>query len=209
MENNTTSPVLSTDTESLAVISAILPSFYSYIKEDSNVIKFLLPLQKSGNKKAGEIINYLLGEVPAYIHYKSLYEYGNYNGDHNTAYNLSWTDFQIEYLGKVGTFVSFDFEALLEKEIKQCMIQRYVINCRHPHTFRKEFLLKEVSAWVETKGYKLRRSDPVKNKGLLDPYVKISHQFFDSRPSEDYPQNEWCNLTKHVRGKCSIQLLPL
>ncbi len=208
---NTQFPTLDSSPESLELINAFIPEFFGYLKTKAGAVDSLLLMHRNGNQKAAQIISYLVGASPVvYIpadskNHKSLYQ-SWYTGQ--ATYNITWSDLKINDSDKNNMFVVFDFEVLFEEAVGYSYIRRSILDARETN-FRKHFLLEEISDAVKKKGFKLRRSNPKKDNGLLAPYVKIELNFLDWTENPEYPGDKKRGLGKRVQGKCSIQLLLL
>lgn len=211
---NTTYPTLDLDEQSFEIIKTFIPEFYEYLRLKPQAVNSLMALHRDGNDKAGEIITYLVGTPKSPLaliedsQSKDLYD-RKYPGP--TTYSLTWSAFRIEDSDKSNMRIEFDLEALFKKETEVQYAKWYFIDAKEGSAFRENFLLNEVSEWLKEKGFKLRRSNPIKNNGLLKPYVKVELTPTNPIPNKEYPEREpeiW-GSTKEFTGKCSIQILSI
>jgi hypothetical protein len=213
MENRTYPP-LDLDEQSFEIVKAFIPEFYEYLRLKPQAVSSLMALHRGGNDKAGEIITYLVGTPNSPLaliegsHSKEIFE-KKWPGP--ATYTLTWSAFRVEDSDKGNMRIEFDIEALFKKETEVYDARLYLIDAGDGIAFRKDFLLKEVSEWLKEKRFKLRRSDPIKNIGLLKPYVKIELTPINPIPNKEYPEREpeiW-GSAKEFTGKCSIQILTI
>ena len=205
-------PRLDSGKHSLDIIKAFMPDFYEYLRMNPKAVTTLLKLQKENNKKAGEIITYLIGTPPTALIIgsaanKKYLQQEYYKG--NAGYDLSWSDFRINDRDKDKPVVEFDFEAVFDEEQEYYHVRTHILTPKQPSVLASKFLLLEVAEWLKEKNYKLRRADPVNNKGMLSPYVRLILRPIDWRENPERPDRKDLGFAKTVKGECSVQILPL
>jgi|GEM_PF-5184353 len=167
------------------------------------LIKVLSKLGKKGNKKATEVLSYLMNR-PEYLNMEHFKHHKIVPSNaHDNRYDLYWSDFRINDNFKDDIHIEFEVTILTEDEKREHLLGALLSDYHH-RSFRQEFLEKEVALWLRQNGYQLRKSNQAENKGRM--YGKMTHAFHESKP---HPDHDHLRITRRASAKCSFQIVPL
>lgn len=206
-------PQIDNDAESIEIMNAFGHHFFDYLTQyQKTSAKNLVELSLKGNKKAGEILLFLLEKkdiAPPLAKDSLDLEVELFLGSTKNCkdlghYCLKWSEFNIKE-NTQKKFVEFECEILFLEEVSQGSIENRYLSTNMWTPLTKEIIKSVLTPWLNEKNFKLRQHDSQKNKGHYYPST-LGLQIVKGRVD---PQNNGRRLVKQAKQMFTYEILPI